>query len=88
MLHHQILSGFTIFKVNGWYVDFCNFGAILAHFGGFDSLVGHPWGPYEKITGIICPNHFTKNMANSISTLFVQMKHLCGGVLQIQLGKP
>ena len=33
VLHYQILSGFAIFKVNGWYVDFCSFGAILANFG-------------------------------------------------------
>ena len=33
MLYHQILSDFTIFKMNGWYVDFCYLGAILANFG-------------------------------------------------------
>ena len=47
MLHNQILTVFTIFKVNGWYVKFCYFGVFFPHYGLLVSSLGTTEEPFE-----------------------------------------
>ena len=51
MLHHQNLTDFTIFQLNGRYVDFCYFGVFLPDFGQFVSSLGTT----EEFLGVSFP---------------------------------